>query len=124
MNASRLSCNWFRRRDGKSATKSYVGSAFKFFPGWLGLWNGRQLEWRKVVGGIEVKGEEIRGSLPQRKPRIIHVADFKLDAESYSRDQASAELCRAGSGSDCRIRLQRVTRETERGRSSNSWRSL
>jgi len=42
---------------------------------------------RKVVGGIEVKDEEIRGSLPQRTPRIIYVADFKLDAESYSRDQ-------------------------------------
>ena len=59
---------------------------FKFFPGWA-CTTGGSLNGRKVVGGIEVKGEEIRGSLPQRKPRIIHVADFKLDAESYSRDQ-------------------------------------
>ena len=49
--------------------------------------SGGSFNGRKVVGGIEVKDEEIRGSLPQRTPRTIYVADFKLDAESYSRDQ-------------------------------------
>jgi hypothetical protein len=42
---------------------------------------------RKVVGGIEVKDEEIRGSLPLRAPRAVYVADFALDAESYSGDE-------------------------------------
>ena len=42
---------------------------------------------RKVVGGIEVKDEEIRGPLPQRTPRTIYVGDFALDAESYRGDE-------------------------------------
>ncbi len=42
---------------------------------------------RKVVGGIELEDEEIRGPLPQRPPRTIYVADFILDAENYSRDE-------------------------------------
>lgn len=42
---------------------------------------------RKVVGGIEVKGDEIKGPLPQRPPRITYVADFALDAENYAGDQ-------------------------------------
>ena len=57
-----------------------------FLAGWA-CGTGGSLNGRKVVGGIEVKDEEIRGSLPQRAPRIIYVANFKLDAESYSRDQ-------------------------------------
>jgi hypothetical protein len=42
---------------------------------------------RKVVGGIEVKGDEIKGPLPQRRPHVIYVADFALDAENYAGDQ-------------------------------------
>ena len=42
---------------------------------------------RKVVGGVEVKDDEIRGPLPQRTPRTIYVADFTLDAENYSGDE-------------------------------------
>lgn len=43
---------------------------------------------RKVVGGVEVK-DEVRGPLPQRAPRTIYVADFALDAESYSGDEGA-----------------------------------
>jgi hypothetical protein len=42
---------------------------------------------RKLVGGIEVKGDEIKGQLPQRVPRLIYVVDFALDAESYTGDK-------------------------------------
>ena len=42
-------------------------------------------EW-KVVGGVEVK-DEVRGPLPEREPRTIYVADFALNAESYSGDE-------------------------------------
>lgn len=42
---------------------------------------------RKVVGGIKVKEEESRGALPDRTPRTIYLADFALEAESYSGDE-------------------------------------
>lgn len=70
--------------------RSTVLCWFCLLSSFLASWacgTGGSLNGRKVVGGIEVKHEEIRGSLPQRTPRIIYVADFKLDAESYSRDQ-------------------------------------
>lgn len=42
---------------------------------------------RKVVGGVGVKGEETSGPLPQRAPQTVYVADFALDAESYSGEE-------------------------------------
>ena len=74
----------FRRGDENPQQSLMLVLPFKLFPGWLGCGTGGSLNGRKVVGGIEVKGEEIRGSLPRRTPRIIYGA--KLDAESYGRD--------------------------------------
>jgi len=42
---------------------------------------------RKLVGGVEVKGDEVKGPLPQRAPRLIYVVDFALDAENYAADE-------------------------------------
>ncbi len=42
---------------------------------------------QKLLGGVEVKDDEIKGPLPERAPRIIYVADFALDAENYAGDQ-------------------------------------
>jgi hypothetical protein len=42
---------------------------------------------RNVIGGVEVKHEEVRGPLPEQSPRIVYVADFALDAESYAGDE-------------------------------------
>lgn len=42
---------------------------------------------RKLTGGVEVKGGEISGPLPQRVPETIYVADFALDVETYAGEQ-------------------------------------
>ncbi|MBI4526730.1 MAG: DUF4410 domain-containing protein [Deltaproteobacteria bacterium] len=42
---------------------------------------------QKVLGGVEVKDEEIKQPLPHRLPGIIYVADFELDAEKYVPDE-------------------------------------
>lgn len=42
---------------------------------------------QKLLGGIEVKDEKVKGPLPEQPPRMIYVADFALDAESYTGDQ-------------------------------------
>ena len=71
MNASLLSCNFFRRRDENPQYSLKLVLPFELFPGWLACGTGGSFNGRKVVGGIEVKDEEIRGSLLQRTPRII-----------------------------------------------------
>jgi uncharacterized protein DUF4410 len=42
---------------------------------------------RQLVGGVEVKGDEVKGPLPQQLPRIIYVEDFALDAENYAGEE-------------------------------------
>lgn len=42
---------------------------------------------QKLLGGVEVKGEKTEGSLSQRLPGTIYVADFALDAENYVPDE-------------------------------------
>jgi hypothetical protein len=42
---------------------------------------------RKLVGSVEVQGEEISGALPPRPPQTIYVADFTLDAEKYTGEE-------------------------------------
>ena len=42
---------------------------------------------QKLLGGVEVKDDKIKGPLPQKLPGIIYVADFALDAENYRGDE-------------------------------------
>lgn len=42
---------------------------------------------QKLLGGVEVKDDKIKGPLPQSLPGTIYVADFALDAENYSGDE-------------------------------------
>lgn len=42
---------------------------------------------QKLLGGVEVKNDTIKGALPQSLPGIIYVADFALDAEDYRGDE-------------------------------------
>jgi len=55
-----------------------------FLVGAVGCRAGNDSNARKIVGGVEVKGAEISGPLPQRQPQTIYVADFTLDAENYA----------------------------------------
>lgn len=41
----------------------------------------------KALGGVAVKGEEMRGPLPQRAPSTVYVADFALDAEEQGGEE-------------------------------------
>jgi len=58
-----------------------------FLVGAAGCRAGTDSNARKIVGGVEVKGGEISGPLPQRQPQTIYVADFTLDAEKYTGDE-------------------------------------
>lgn len=40
----------------------------------------------RVLGKVEVKGEQVEGKLPRQAPSIIYVADFALDAEDFQKD--------------------------------------
>jgi len=42
---------------------------------------------QKLLGGVEVKDDKIKGPLPQSLPETIYIADFALDAENYSGDE-------------------------------------
>lgn len=55
--------------------------------GAAGCQTGTDPNVRKVVGGVEVKGDQISGPLPRRAPETVYVADFALDAERYAGDE-------------------------------------
>jgi hypothetical protein len=42
---------------------------------------------QKLLGGVEVKDNQIKSPLPQKLPGSVYVADFGLDAENYSGDE-------------------------------------
>jgi len=42
---------------------------------------------QKLLGGVEVKDDELKGPLPVKLPGTIYIADFALDAENYSGDE-------------------------------------
>ena len=75
---------------------------------------------RKVVGGVEVK-DEVGGLLPEREPRTIYVADFALNAESYSGDEGVRGALPRKLGQRLRIRWRKIIPRRERGRSSKLW---
>lgn len=58
-----------------------------FLPGVLACRAATDSYGRKLVGGIEVKDDNMHGPLPERTPRTIYVADFALDADNYTGDQ-------------------------------------
>jgi len=58
-----------------------------FLLGAAGCRAGTDSNARKLVGGVEVKGGEISGVLPQRQPQTIYVADFTLDADNYTGEE-------------------------------------
>jgi uncharacterized protein DUF4410 len=42
---------------------------------------------QKLLGGVEVKDDQINSPLPQKLPGTVYIADFGLDAENYSGDE-------------------------------------
>jgi hypothetical protein len=50
-------------------------------------WTVAESYGQKLLGGVKVKGEKTEGSLPQRLPGTIYIADFALEAENYVPDE-------------------------------------
>lgn len=40
-----------------------------------------------IMGGVEVKDEQVRSAMPTQGPRTIYVADFVLDTQNFEGDQ-------------------------------------
>ncbi len=61
---------------------------------WIGLLIGTMLlaacqssTSPRVLGKVEVKGEQVEGQLPRLAPPIIYVTDFALGAEDFQKDE-------------------------------------
>ncbi|MGZ4999958.1 MAG: DUF4410 domain-containing protein [Methylomonas sp.] len=41
----------------------------------------------RVLGKVDVKGEQLEGQLPRQAPSVIYVEDFALEAEDFQKDE-------------------------------------
>lgn len=58
-----------------------------FFLGGTVCGPGSESYAQKILGGVEVKDDKVKGLLPQRLPENVYVGDFALDAENYVPDE-------------------------------------